>query len=320
MPSTIEIVDQRAQPDADAAPLLQDHPTQSATTIDGWRSALFGLPFLAAGVWIGLAAFGFVSAREHGPRWLIGIIGGMFFFSGLFLVVHGLLGVARKMRYRRAAAQRPGEPWLYDFHWRPEGIAFSAFRAMLGRLVAALVWNIFLVPFFWIGLNARGARVFLIFACVFALLGLFFWVRWAKVLADLIRHGNSFLSYDNFPYFLGGTLRARLRAPRHISDLDALTLTLRCVQERYVTSTTNGERDSRVCCYELYKDAISLSHDRLAAYAGGEIPLEFRLPAKQLTTSLISTPPVYWEIEARGQSNSNNAYQAYFLVPVYTTA
>jgi hypothetical protein len=56
--------------------------------------------------------------------------------------------------------------------------------------------------------------------------------------------------------------------------------------------------------------------DRLTAYAGGEIPLEFRLPANQLTTSLISAPPVYREIEARGQSGKDT-FQAYFLVPVY---
>ncbi len=318
MNSTVEIVGQHPQPDADAAPALQDHPTQSVTAIDGWRSALFGFPFFAAGVWIGLVAFGFVSARAHAPSWVIGIVGGMFFFGGLFFLTHGLLGVARTARYRSAAARRPGEPWLYDFHWHPEGIAFSAFHAMLGRLLAALVWNLFLVPFFWVGLNVRGARIFLIFASLFALLGLVFWVRWAKMLADLIRHGNSFLSYDNFPYLLGGTLRARLRVPRHVSDLDALILTLRCVEERYVTVTSGGDRETRVFCYELYKDAISLSHDRLAAYAGGDIPLEFRLPANQLSTSLISAPPVYWEIEASGQSGKD-AFQAYFLVPVYKT-
>ena len=129
MNSTVEIVGQHPQPDADAAPVLQDHPTQSVTAIDGWRSALFGFPFLAAGVWIGLVAFGFVSARAHAPSWVIGIVGGMFFFGGLFFLTDGLLGVARMARHRSAAARRPGEPWLYDFHWHPEGIAFSAFHA-----------------------------------------------------------------------------------------------------------------------------------------------------------------------------------------------
>ena len=44
-----------------------------------------------------------------------------------------------------------------------------AFDEMLRRLVAAIVWNAFLVPFFPIALNQRGmARVFLVFASLFA--------------------------------------------------------------------------------------------------------------------------------------------------------
>lgn len=325
MNSTTDVLEQRLKgpepgfgPDGgpDAPPILENHPTQSATAIDGWRSALFGVPFLAAGVMSSLAALGILHGRKHAPNWVIGIIGAMFFLGGLFFVIHGLLGAARKARYLRAVAQRPDQPWLCDFHWSPEGIAFSAFNAMLGRLLAALVWTAILIPFFWVGLNVRGAWMFLIFSSIFGLIGLVFWYRWAQMLADLLRYGNSFLSYHGFPYFLGGALQARLRAPHHVSDMDALTLTLRCVQERYVTSGSGNNRTIRVVCYELYKDAQTLTRERLAGFAGGEIPVEFRLPAGQPTTALAATPPVYWEIEAQGKSGKVG-YETYFLVPVY---
>ena len=52
------------------------------------------------------------------------------------------------------------------------------------------------------------------------------------------------------------------------------------------------------------------------ALAGGDVPLEFRLPADQRSTTLCYNPPAYWEIEARGRSHTV-AYEAYFLVPVY---
>jgi len=317
MPNALE---QRLHPSSFAASesetILTDHPTQSSIAIDGWKSALFGVPFLAAGTWISLGTLGVLPIQsKHAPDWAIGIFGAVFFFSGLFFVVHGLLGIVRKIGYRRAAARNPGQPWLGDFHWAQDGIAFSAFNAMLGRLLAALVWTIFLVPFFWIGV-ARGLWIFAVFASVFALFGLIFWYRWAQMLADLIRYGNSYLSYDSFPYFAGGTLRARLRAPHHLADIDALTLTLRCVREEYVTSGTGKDRSTKVVCYELYNDAVTLTSERLAGFIGGEIPIEFRLPAEQPSTSLASTPPLYWEIEANGQSSSVS-YQAYFLVPVY---
>jgi hypothetical protein len=72
------------------------------------------------------------------------------------------------------------------------------------------------------------------------------------MLLDLLRYGNSFLTYDFFPYSLGGTLRARLRSPHDISAIDELTL-----QERYVTTGSGQNRSTSVVCYELYKDVAT---------------------------------------------------------------
>ena len=103
MNSTTEILEQRLNtgPGPNPTPILENHPTQSAATIDGLRSALFGIPFIAAGVWISLAAFGVLSVRQHAPNWAIGIIGPLFFLGGLFFLIHGLRGAARKARYLR---------------------------------------------------------------------------------------------------------------------------------------------------------------------------------------------------------------------------
>src|SRR5215469_8668080 len=301
---------------AGLSPALLNYPAQSVTTVDGSSAALFGLPFLAAGVFIGLAALNVIHARSHGPIWLIVLIGAMFFSAGLFLLLHGVNGMIRKSIYHRKAAETPSQPWLFDFHWRPEGVKFSAFHVMVGRLVGALVWNLFLVPFFWIGYTQRGAWLFFAIASLFALLGIFFWVRWAQMCGELLRYGNSFLAYDEFPFFLGGTLRARLRAPRHLALIDSLTLTLRCVQERYITTGSGSDRSSRVVCYELYKDVVTLDQQRLGNYVGAEIPVEFRLPEDKLPTTLAATPPTYWQIEARGEARGAD-YEAYFLIPVY---
>jgi hypothetical protein len=299
-------------------PVLLNHPTQSATTIDGWKSTLLGLPFLLPGLFMEAVALDFIPSHgKHAPNWMLSLIGSFFLVGGLFLVIHGVAGLIRQAAHDRDAAQYPGQPWLSDHHWRKEGFKFSAFHAMVSRLCAALVWSAFLVPFFWVGLHGPGmARVFLVGAILFALLGLIFWYRWAQMLADLLRYGNSFLSYDQFPYFIGGTLRARLRAPQHISDLDELTFTLRCVQEKYVTTGTGNNRSTQVVCYELYKDSHTLSRNQITGLAGGDIPVEFPLPPDQRTTTLCYNPPTYWEIEARGRSHAV-AYEAHFLVPVY---
>jgi hypothetical protein len=297
--------------------VLLNHPAQSVAPVDGWKSVSLGLPFLLAGVGIECAAWNVVSTRKQAPDWLIGIIGGFFFTAGAFLIVHGLRGAARSAAHQREADEQPGQPWLADYHWHRGGIAFSAFNAMLTRFVAALIWNALLIPFFWVGLHQPGAgRVFLVFASLFALIGLVFWGRWLQMLGELFRYGNSFLNYDDFPYFLGQKLRARLRPPRHISALEELTLTLRCVQEKYVTSGTGNNRSTRVVCFELHKDVLTFSRDQLTGLAGGDIPLEFSLPANLHVTLLAGVPPTYWEIEAQGTARGVD-YEAYFLVPVY---
>jgi hypothetical protein len=295
--------------------VLVNHPTQSATAIDGWKSFFFGLPFLAAGIWIGAVFLGFLNTRKNVPNWAIGIFGFFFLAAGAFLMIHGLIGVVRKSAYAREAKQTPGQLWLCDYHWRREGFTFSAFNAMLQRLLAALIWTGFLVPFFWIGVTQRGAWFFALVAGVLGLLGLIFWARWLQMLSELLRYGNTFLGYNNFPFFLGSTLGARLRAPNHLTDFDELTLTLRCVQERYITSGSGSNRKTEVVCFELYSESKTLTRSQLAAYSQ-EIPVEFTLPESKPVTSLASAPPTYWEIEANAKS-SRAPFEAFYLVPVY---
>lgn len=296
--------------------VLVNHPTQSVTAIDGWKSFSFGLPFLAAGIWIEAVAFGLVNIKKNVPHGVFATFGFFFFAAGAFLMVHGILGVIRKSAYDREARQAPNQPWLYDFHWRREGFVFSAFNSMVQRLLAALAWTAFLAPFFWIGVTQRGAWFFAVVAGFLGLFGLVFWYRWLQMLTELLRYGNTFLAYNNFPFFLGSSLSTRLRAPSHLADFEEITLTLRCVRERYITSGSGNNRKTEVVCFELYSDTKTFNRGQLAAYSGHEIPVEFTLPESQPITALASTPPVYWEIEANGKS-SRAPFEAFFLVPVY---
>jgi hypothetical protein len=298
-------------PDPEGHPSLPNHPTQSATTIHAWSAAFFGIPFLVAGLAIGLAALDRLPEHPHASDWLLGLVAGVFFFGGTFFTVHGIRGVMHKAADRCEAAECRSEPWLYDFPWRRDGIASSSFDDMLSRLLAAMVWTTFLVPFAWVGMNLRGAWPFLAASGIFGVLGLIFWLRWAQGLLDVLRYGNSFLTYESFPFALGGTLRARLRSPRNVSAIHQLTL--RCVRERYVTTGSGQDRLTRVVCYEIYKDVTTCEGDRLA---GNDVPMEFHLPTDQPATHLAAAPPTYWEIEAKGRASSVE-YKAVFLIPVY---
>jgi hypothetical protein len=298
---------------------LNDHPTQSVTTIDGWASTIFGLPFLLAGVFTVVMAFHGTSTQKHAPTWLIAMIGSFFVAAALFLIIHGAAGIARRAAFRRESALHPGQAWLADYAWHQQGFTYSASNEMIKRFLGAVCWTAFVIPFIWIGMTQRGTWMFAVVGFIFLALSLIFWTRWLKMVAEVLRYGNSFLAFDQFPYFLGSSFHARLRAPAHIQNLDQLTFTLRCVQEAYVTSGTGENRSSSVRCFELYQDQTTLTGQQLASYAGGFIPVQFQLPADKPGCNLVSRPPCYWEIEARGtRGNSKGAdYQAYFLIPVY---
>ena len=148
MSPTAEVLETRLGfPQAeDGHPVLLNHRTQSSVAINGWKSVLFGSPFLAAGAFILIAALNAVKSPHSAPEWLIGVIGAMFFLPGAFLVIHGFHDLVRKVVWKREAAAHPAEPWVYDFHWHREGMAFSAFGDMLQRLLGAVLWNAFLGP------------------------------------------------------------------------------------------------------------------------------------------------------------------------------
>ena len=311
-----------------SAQVLNDHRPQSSTTINGWPSVLFGLPFAAIGVFIAtrVSSAALQQTLRHGvhhqqtPAALIYVIAAMFGAPGLFLLAHGIRGVVRKAIWQSEFAAHPNEPWLTDHHWNRQGIAFSAFDDMVKRLFAAMFWTAFLVPFGWIGATQRGAWPFLVAVAIFGLLGLIFWYRWAQMLFDFLRYGNSYFTYDEFPFALGGAVRGRLRVPRHIQSIDELTLTLRCVKEQYVTTGTGENRTSKVVSYQLYGECLTLNRDRLNGLIAGEVPVEFKVPSDQPATTLIATPPTYWELEAKGKSQRGANYEAVFLVPVYKTS
>ena len=298
-------------------PILTNHPTQSVTAIDGWKSVLFGLPFLIPGIVVVASALRGLPTRNHAPMWLAGLLGSFFVLAGAFLVIHGLRGVARRAAYNRQVAADPGQPWLADYPWQRQGIAFSAFNAMLSRLLQVAVWYAFLTPFFWIGWTQHGlARVFLLGAVFFALIGIYWGMLWLRMVGNLLRYGNSFLAFDSFPYFLGSPLQARLRATKHFDVLEELTVTLRCVQEKYVTRGTGDNQRTEVVCYLLYEDMATFTREQLAGASSSYLPISFRLPENQPVTRLADTPPIYWEIEALGKAKGTK-YQAYFLLPVY---
>jgi hypothetical protein len=83
MISTTEVLDvQLVGAPSNSPAVLSNHRTQSAAAINGWQSALFGLPFMAVGAGIAIQGLNAVHSRRQSPDWLVGLLAGMFFSRG----------------------------------------------------------------------------------------------------------------------------------------------------------------------------------------------------------------------------------------------
>ena len=67
MASTSETLLARLNSDAQGHSVLPNHANQSVTTIDGWKSALFSIPFLAIGIFTGWIATNGNPVGKHAP-------------------------------------------------------------------------------------------------------------------------------------------------------------------------------------------------------------------------------------------------------------
>lgn len=309
-----------------SAPIrLGGHPSRS-TKLKGFSAVIYGASFVI----VGLFAARFTVVRYlSGEANTVGdvrlafllLFASTFLLGGIFFCTHGLRDVLGEARKKRLSLEQPNKPWLGDYAWRQEGFKFSASREASKPLLTALIGSVFVAPFAWVALGNPFAWAFDMFVVLLSVLPAAAWWRYLAILRGTLRFGNSFLKYETFPFFVGGTLKAHLWVQRNLESLQTLTVTLRCVREKYVTTGGStrwgGSRGvTSTECYELFEKVVALDQAQMTESNGDGIPLQLPIPADAPSTELSNHPPTYWEIEAIGQANGPS-YKAVFMVPVY---
>ena len=307
-----------ASPARDRVQLNNRQPV-SRTTIHGWPSFIFGLPFAGAGAFILLMGLGKIEvdpSKVHAPMWIISLFGLLFLLAGFSFIWHGLDGVRRKARIKNVKTTRAFSPWLWDYEWQALGISDNKIYKVLRGLIMLIVVGAFLAPFHWWAFVSNEGHLMVkimvvFFDLVFGLGGGYYFFH---NLALYLKYGNSRLRFGNFPFLLGDKLSVVLVGLP--SEINQLQLDLRFIEEQYETRGSGRNRESRVVCYQLYHEARILKGREAAS--SGKLSLEWDLPGEpDMTSTLSQRPAHFWELEVKADTPGVD-YHSRFLLPVYS--
>jgi hypothetical protein len=248
----------------------------------------------------------------QGKELVLASVGGVFGLVGCAMLVSSASGLVRQLRVARLRREHPAEPWHWDDTWDPEG-AWDSTAANAGRgLSTALMIGLFMVPFHVIAGMGKPGIFWLLGIGVFDAIAGLMLVYAVYMMLRRMKWGASRLRFHRFPYAPGGRLEVQLVVPDRGRPFDALTITLRCVQEQYVRRAGNTSLDRRA----LHEAARTLRPETDGTLSRPSYDISFELPADVPGTMLRDYPRIYWELEARGAAPGVD-YGALFKVPVY---
>jgi hypothetical protein len=284
---------------------------RSGLALDGEAAYVFALLFLGVGA-IGLVV-SVEASLAFGFGWENIAFGLAAMSAGAFALAQALRTRRGRMRQERLRRERPDEPWMADHPWDRRGDRAhpgkEAARGAAGLLVLAL----FVAPFnVWAVRDRDGRAAAFALAGDLVLLGLT--GRWLYGRARALKYGAPWIVFDEFPFFLGRTLRVHIGTSRPLGRFTKATAVVRFVREAY---ETDEEDHRRVVCCQHWSETQTLEREQVSP--SGEVALVFALPEGNYETSLASRPPAYWEIELHIETPGVDL-RSRFLVPVYGTA
>ena len=298
------------------------------TPVHGLGAVLLGLLFLATSLFVVLLSADIIppnpSFRRSLPlRWYVGSTGCLFAAASVLGVIEGVRGVLWQRRRTRILASRPGAAWLADYRWNQKGAADRVLWKAIGTLLGVIVASTFLVPatyFIFLSFTQEGfgirVDISMFGIALFDLVALGFLARAGHLLRRWHIYGSGLLVFNRFPFFLGESLEASFRTSRTLTGCRSFEATLRCIEERYRTTTGVHGRRGEMVCEQVYADTIRIEGAAARSLAARSVPVSFSLPADARSTKLADKPPTYWEIEIM-VDRAGVDYKAAFLVPVY---
>lgn len=239
----------------------------------------------------------------------------MFGGFGGGMLAFGLVGTSAGRHAQRMSLRYPDEPWLWNKRWTDGVIRSKVSLKAAGMWAGAILWNGITAPAvtaIWPELG-HGAPEFLwLFVIVFPLVGLCLIVGAIRATLMARKFRGTQLELDTFPGVIGGHLKGDLLINDGLSEMDEVTLTLRCVR-----TITAGDSTSR---NTLWEDSRKVHPPSTTFGHGGVVlPVSFQIPYScEPYDDSLQDRPVTWELQALAEIPGVDL-DLTFDVPVFRT-
>jgi hypothetical protein len=278
---------------------------------------LFGMVFLAFGIFTGWAALFAPPGSVHGNRAVGVVVCGIFTVVGGGLVAGAIYGTRKVAEQAALQQSMPDSPWLWRKDWAASRAYGNATKKAIGLALFASIWDLIsiavaagTIPEF-----VRTSDIKYLFPLLFVAVGVvltFFAVR-AAVRRE--RFGRTFFEFASLPFSPGKALRGSIRLRFNTTTRHGINLRLSCVRQ-VVTGSGRDRTTNKVVLWQSDKNISEMSI-MPGPMGDAAIPVDFTIPTDAYETNHDQpSDQLLWSLHAEADT-PGVSFSDEFEVPVF---
>jgi HEAT repeats len=246
---------------------------------------LFGMVFLAAGLFFGWALLFAPPGSVHGNRTVGVIVCGVFLAVGGGLAASAIYGT-RKLKEQAALEQSsPDSPWLWRKDWAASRAYGNNSKKAIGLAVFAGLWNLSSIsvaagtlPEFFRTSDPRYLTPLL-----FVAVGVVLTIPVVRAAVRRERFGQTYFQFASLPFSPGKPLRGTIHVRFNTTTRHGINLRLSCVRQIVAGSGNNRSTSKAV----LWQSDKNVSEQLIMPGPTGDaaIPVDFTIPSDAYETN-----------------------------------
>jgi hypothetical protein len=281
--------------------------------------ALFGLPFLGAGLFFIHAQL--ASSGNFGTRSpIFGVMFGLVFaVIGAGLIYAAIGGYGRLKRQAAVEESNPLSPWLWRTDWASRRAESLNKKSEITYWVICVLCNLITLPLVAtvVPKMVKTSDPRLILPLGFSLFGL---ILLANAVRATIRHrrfGDTYFEFNALPFSPGGRVGGRIHLKLETQAQHGIDLRLSCAR-KIVTGSGNRRTTNQVVLWQADQNIPSGAVG--PGPLGRMIPVDFALPTESLVTDHDNpNDQVLWLLHAQADVPGVD-YSDDFELPVFRSA